>query len=215
MRPTSCASAARRTRVTDAAGSPMRQAAASASSATPVECSRSHGDLSPVSAAMAMKAASTRSPAIRTCGNGSLSSACSHIRASSSSARSSVKLRTASPASRGSYAAPVRRSTTARASSGPAAERKSEMSLATCRRRIGKGIASPRASGNPRPSQRAKTYSSAAWMLEPRSSHPANRCATSHIVANASRALGPALAMASSIIAARTSGERPAPTWAR
>ena len=58
------------------------------------------------------------------------------------------------------------------------------MSLATCRRRIGSGIASPRASGNPRPSQRAKTYSSAAWMLEPRSSHPANRCATSHIVAN-------------------------------
>ena len=52
-------------------------------------------------------------------------------------------------------------------------------------------------------------------MLEPRSSHPANRCATSHIVANASRALGPALAMASSIIAARTSGLRPAPTWAR
>ncbi len=89
------------------------------------------------------------------------------------------------------------------------------MSLATCRRRIGNGIASPRASGNPRPSQRAKTYSSAAWTLGPRSSHPANRCATSHIVANASRALGPALAIASSIIAARTSGGRPAPTFAR
>ena len=74
---------------------------------------------------------------------------------------------------------------TARASSGPEAERKREMSRATCRRRIGNGIASPRASGNPRPSQRAKTYSSAASMLEPRSSHPANRCATSHIVANA------------------------------
>ncbi len=71
----------------------MRQAAASASSATPVECSRSHGDLRPVSAAMAMKAASTRSPAIQIFGNGSLSSACSHIRASSSSARSSSKFR--------------------------------------------------------------------------------------------------------------------------
>ena len=139
----------------------MRQAAASASSATPVECSRSHGDLRPVSAAMAVNAASTRSPAIRTCGNGSLSSACSHIRVSSRSARRSSKFRTASSASRGSYAAPVRRSTTARASSAPAAERKRETSLATCRRRIGNGIASPRTSGNPRPSQRAKTYSSA------------------------------------------------------
>ena len=37
------------------------------------------------------------------------------------------------------------------------------MSLATCRSRIGNGIASPRMSGNPRPSQRANTYSSAAW----------------------------------------------------
>ena len=65
----------------------MRHAAASASSATPVECSRSHGDLSPVSAAIAMKAASTRSPAIQSFGNGSASSACSHILASSRSAR--------------------------------------------------------------------------------------------------------------------------------
>ena len=40
----------------------MRQAAASASSATPVECSRSHGDLRPVSAAIARERASTRSP---------------------------------------------------------------------------------------------------------------------------------------------------------
>ena len=52
-------------------------------------------------------------------------------------------------------------------------------------------------------------------MSEPRSSQPANRCATSHIVANASRALGPALAIASSTSAARTSGGRPAPTLAR
>ena len=50
----------------------------------------------------------------------------------------------ASSASRGSYAAPERRSITARASSGPAAERKSEMSRATCRSRIGNGSASPR-----------------------------------------------------------------------
>ena len=41
-------------------------------SATAVECSRSHGDLSPVSAAMAMKAASIRArPSIQICGNGS------------------------------------------------------------------------------------------------------------------------------------------------
>ena len=72
------------------------------------------------------------------------------------------------------------------------------MSLATCRRRIGNGISSPRTSGKPRPSQRANTNSSAAWTSEPSSSQPANRCATSHIVANASRALGPALAIASS-----------------
>ena len=89
------------------------------------------------------------------------------------------------------------------------------MSLATCRRRIGNGIASPRASGNPRPSQRAKTYSSAAWILEARPTHPANRCATSHIAANESRDLEPALAMTASIIVARTSGLRPAPTYAR
>ncbi len=86
------------------------------------------------------------------------------------------------------------------------------MSLATCRRRIGNGIASPATSGNPLPSQRAKTYSSASWMSARRPSHPANRCATSHIIANASRALGPALAMASSISLARTSGARPTPT---
>ena len=124
-------------------------------------------------------------------------------------------MRVASSASRGSYAAPERRSITARASSGPAAVRKSEMSRATWSRRIGSGIASPRMSGKPRPSQRAKTYSSAAWMLELSSSHPANRCATSHIVANDSRALGPALAIASSISAARTSGGWPAPMVAR
>ena len=51
-------------------------------------------------------------------------------------------------------------------------------------------------------------------MPEPRPSHPANRCATSHIIANASRARGPALAMASSISLARTSGVRPSPTFA-
>ena len=49
-------------------------------------------------------------------------------------------------------------------------------------------------------------------MFAPRSSQPAKRCATSHIVANASRALGAAFAIASSISRARTSGVRPAPT---
>ena len=69
------------------AGRSRRQAAASARSATPVECSRSHGVLRSVNAAMATKAASTRSPAIRICGNGSISSACSQILVSSISAR--------------------------------------------------------------------------------------------------------------------------------
>ena len=55
-----------------------------------------------VSAAMAMKAASTRSPTSRTCGNGSASIACSQIRASSRPSRRSSKLCTARPASRGS-----------------------------------------------------------------------------------------------------------------
>jgi hypothetical protein len=118
----------------------------------------------------------------------------------------SAKFRAASSASRGSYAAPARRSTTARASSAPAADRKTEKSLATCRRRIGNGIASPATSGKPFPSQRAKTCSSANWMLVARPSHPAKRCATSHIIANPSRALGPASAMASSISLARPSG---------
>ena len=58
------------------------------------------------------------------------------------------------------------------------------MSRATCRSRIGSGISSPLASGNPFPSQRAKTYSRASSTLDPSSSHPAKRCATSHIVAN-------------------------------
>jgi DNA-binding NarL/FixJ family response regulator len=87
----------------------MRQAAASASSATPVECSRSHGDLRPAIAAIAANAASILSPAIHCSGVGSLSSACAHIRVSSSSARRSSKFRVVSSASRGSYAAPVRR----------------------------------------------------------------------------------------------------------
>ncbi len=51
-------------------------------------------------------------------------------------------------------------------------------------------------------------------MFARRPSHPANRCATSHIIANPSRALGPALAMASSISLARTSGLWPTPMWA-
>ena len=46
----------------------MRHAAPSARSATPVACSRSHGDLRPVSAAMAMKAASSLSPRSRASG---------------------------------------------------------------------------------------------------------------------------------------------------
>jgi len=76
------------------------------------------------------------------------------------------------------------------------------------------GIASPAMSGTPRPSQRANTYSSAAWTSVPSPSHPANRCATSHIIANPSRALGAALAIASPIILARTSGGRPSPIFA-
>ena len=61
-------------------------------------------------AAMAANAASSRSPATHTSGAGSLSSACSQIRASSNSAKISGKFRTASSASAGSYAAPERRS---------------------------------------------------------------------------------------------------------
>ena len=79
----------------------MRQAAASASSATPVECSRSQGDLRPVIAAIVANAASIASPVTQTSGDGSLSSACSHIRASSSSASIVAEVRTASSARRG------------------------------------------------------------------------------------------------------------------
>ena len=53
------------------------------------------------------------------CGNGSISSAWSHMPDSSRSATRSPKFRTAISASRGSYAAPARRSTTLRASSAP------------------------------------------------------------------------------------------------
>jgi len=49
---------------------------------------------------MAAKVASIRSPAIQTFGIGSLSIACSHIQLSSSSARRSSKLPTASSARR-------------------------------------------------------------------------------------------------------------------
>ena len=52
-------------------------------------------------------------------------------------------------------------------------------------------------------------------MLVRSPSHRANRCATSHIVANASRALGAACSMAISIIFERTSGGRPSPTLER
>ncbi len=95
----------------------------------------------------------------------------------------------------------------------PPADRNSEASRATCRRRIGSGISSPATSGKPRPSQRAKTNSSASWISERRPSQPANRCATSHIVANASWARGAALAIAASTIFERTSGGRPSPTF--
>ena len=80
---------------------------------------------------------------------------------------------------------------TARASSGPAAVRKSEMSLATCRRRIGSGIcvAGDVREARARPSARRRTRAPPGCSVR-RPSHPANRCATSHIVANASRALG-------------------------
>ena len=86
------------------------------------------------------------------------------------------------------------------------------MSRATCRRRIGNGIASPRdvREARVRPSARRRTRAPPGCSSRGRAS-PANRCATSHIVANASRALGPALAIASSIILARTSGGRPDP----
>ena len=121
----------------------MRHAAASASSATAVECSRNHGDLRSVNAAIAAKAVSTRSPAIQICGDGSIASACSHIRVSSSSAR------IVGEAARGEIGqsrlvCPARplldhRAGGLRSSGG----QKTEMSRATCTSRIGKGIASP------------------------------------------------------------------------
>ena len=58
------------------------------------------------------------------------------------------------------------------------------MSRATWRRRIGSGIASPARLGiRVRPSARRRTRA-LPGCSEPSSSHPANRCATSHIVAN-------------------------------
>ena len=102
------------------------------------------------------------------------------MRGSSSPASSSSRCSAASAASRGSYAAPARRSTTARASPGPAAERNTDTSRATCSSCVGSGIASPPiAPGNPWPSQRSKTCSSASWTPAERPSHPAKRCATS------------------------------------
>ena len=84
---------------------------------------------------------------------------------SSSSPSIASRFATASSARRGSYAAPERSSSTAQARSSPAAERNSEASLATCSRRIDIGICSPATGGRPSPSQRAKTYPSASWML--------------------------------------------------
>ena len=174
----------------------MRQAAASASSATPVECSRSHGDLRPVMRGDGRERGVdplARDPDQR--GRLALERLLPHPRLVQLGEHlvevphgelGEPRLVRGAGSALDDCRVPRRRR---------AAERKREMSRATCRRRIGSGISSPATFGNPRPSQRAKTYSSAAWMLGPRPSHPANRCATSHIVANASRALGPALAM--------------------
>ena len=121
----------------------MRHAAASASSATPVECSRSHGDLRSVNAAIAMNAASTLSPAIPIWGNGSPPSPAptSAYRPARRAARRSCPAEFGEPGLVGR--ARSTRDDGARFV-GPGAERKTEMSLATCRSRIGNGIASPR-----------------------------------------------------------------------
>ena len=194
----------------------MRQAAASASSATPVECSRSHGDLRPVSAAMAMKAASTRSPAIQICGNGSISSACSHIRVSSSSARRSSKFaqrraRRAEARTRRPLDArrpPVPRRGPRRRGRGRCPSPRAGDASATGSRRRGRP-------GIPvRPSARRRTRAPPGCSSRGRATRrtaapPRTSSRTRHGPSE------PALAMASSIIAARTSGARPAPTWAR
>ena len=176
----------------------MRQAAASASSATPVECSRSHGDLRPVIAAMAANAASIRSPAIQISGDGSLSSACSHIRASSSSARSSSKFSHGELGERGLVrGARTALDDAARLVGARGGEEERDVSAPRAGGASAAGSPRRRRPGIPRPSQRAKTYSSAVLDARRRGrASRANRCATSHIVANASRALGPALAIA-------------------
>ena len=102
-RPRSWASAARRTRVTCPVRGSRRQAAASASSATAAQCSRSHGVFRPVMAAIVAKPASMSSPWSQTGGEGSMASACSHMRDSSNASSISPRLATASSARRGSY----------------------------------------------------------------------------------------------------------------
>ena len=97
----------------------MRHAAASASSATPVECSRSHGDLSPVSAAIATECRvdplardlvlRQRLDLDRLLPHPRLVQPCDEV----------VEARQRELGEPGSYAAPVRCSTTLRASPAP------------------------------------------------------------------------------------------------
>ena len=166
-----------------------------------------------MNAATTPNAASISSPAIQRTGAGSAAIAWSQIFASSSPLSSASKCSRASAASAGSYAAPARRSITSRASSAPPAERKTEMSRATCSSRAGSGIASPTIpAGSPCPSQRSNTNASASSVPEPKPSQFANRCATSQCSANVAWASGSALASVSATIFSRTSGGRPVPT---
>ena len=213
-RPRSCASAARRTARDRRRRKARRHAAASASSATPAECPRSHGDLRSVNAAIAANAASIRSPAIQTLRQRLVVERLLPDPRLVEPAEELVEVRDArARRARGSYAVPARRSTTARASSAPAAERKTERSRATCRSRAGSGIASPPTPpGNPWPSQRSKTNAERLRVPAPKPSQPANRCATSQCVAKSPGEREPEGQRPPRRIAARTSGGRPLPT---
>ena len=79
--------------MTSSSSRPARQAAASASSATAAQCSRSQGVFRPVIAAIVAKPASIASPWSQTGGEGSIASAYSHIRESSSSPSIVVEVR--------------------------------------------------------------------------------------------------------------------------
>ena len=159
-------------------------------SATPVECSRSQGDLRPGESGESSKAGIDPVAGEATWGNGSLSSACCHIRVSSSSANTSSKWRTASSARRGSYAAAGATfedgARVVRVGGGEE-ERVVPGHMEETRRQRERLTPTPPL--GPLPSQRAKTYSSAASTPGPSSSQRAKRWATSHIAANDSRAL--------------------------